>query len=152
MSGGNDEKKRYLKDYFSWNPHAESVKDELFHGSDFFDPRDLVLVKYEMLRRARIDGLSVVQAAAAFGFSRSAFYKAQSAWEEAGMVGLLPSRPGPRGGHKLTDQVMDFVEVVRATENGLSTAQLVDRIEDEFHMQVHPRSVERARKRREKKE
>ena len=114
MSDASKEKERHLKRYFAWNPNANRVQDELFQQSEFFDPSDLMLVKYEMLRRVRMDGISVVQAAAAFGFSRSAFYKAENAWSEAGMVGLLPSRPGPRGGHKLTDEVMDFMEMERA--------------------------------------
>ena len=152
MSDASKEKERHLKRYFAWNPNANRVQDELFQQSEFFDPSDLMLVKYEMLRRVRMDGISVVQAAAAFGFSRSAFYKAENAWSDAGMVGLLPSRPGPRGGHKLTDEVMNFMEMERAAGTGLSTSQLVDRIHEEFDVRVHRRSVERARKRREKKE
>ena len=36
------------------------VRDPLFtSGSPFFDPRDLVQVKYELLRRVRVDGDSV---------------------------------------------------------------------------------------------
>ncbi len=152
MSDASKEKERHLKRYFTWNPNADRVQDELFQQSEFFDPCDLMLVKYEMLRRVRMDGVSVVQAAAAFGFSRSAFYKAETAWSEGGMVGLLPSRPGPRGGHKLTDEVLDFIETVHAREEGVSTSQLVDRIEDVFDVRVHRRSLERARKRWEKKE
>jgi hypothetical protein len=33
-------------------------------------PRDLVQVKYEMLRRVRVDGHSVSQSATGFGLSR----------------------------------------------------------------------------------
>jgi len=32
------------------NPHPENVTDPVFHGSDFFEARDLVQLKYEMLR------------------------------------------------------------------------------------------------------
>ncbi len=48
--------------------HPETVTDPLFQNSDFFDPRDLVQVKYEMLRRALIDKASITDAASAFGF------------------------------------------------------------------------------------
>lgn len=38
------------------NPRPEAVSDPLFAGSEFFDARDLVQVKYEMVRRVQIDG------------------------------------------------------------------------------------------------
>jgi len=41
------------------NPHPESVLDEAFDGSEFLDARDMVQVKYEMVRRVRVDGASV---------------------------------------------------------------------------------------------
>ena len=33
------------------HPHPEHVTDDLFVTREFFDPRDVVQVKYEMLRR-----------------------------------------------------------------------------------------------------
>jgi hypothetical protein len=56
------------------NPHPDVVTDSLFRTGDFFDPDDLVQVKYEMLRRVRLDKQSVSQSASAFGFSRPTFY------------------------------------------------------------------------------
>ena len=41
------------------NPHPERVTDELFQTREFFDPRDRVRVKYEMLRRVETEGLPV---------------------------------------------------------------------------------------------
>ena len=90
MDDHTDAKARVLKEYGALNLRAEEVTDELFCQNEFFDARDLVLVKYEMLRRVRIDGQSVTQAARAFGFSRVAFYQAQAAFEEHGLVGLIP--------------------------------------------------------------
>jgi len=40
--------------------------------------RDVVQVKYEMLRRVRVDQVPMARAARAFGFSRPAFYQAQA--------------------------------------------------------------------------
>ena len=45
-----DAKNRALKEHGCLNPHAETVRDELFVSNAFFDPRDLLQVKYEMLR------------------------------------------------------------------------------------------------------
>jgi len=37
------------------HPHPAAVIAPLFQDSDFFDPADLVQVKYEMLRRVLVD-------------------------------------------------------------------------------------------------
>ena len=52
------------------NARPEDITDDLFSGSAFFDPRDLLQIKYEMLRRVRQDGVPVSKAAKMFGFSR----------------------------------------------------------------------------------
>ena len=91
----SDEKLALLRQSHTLHPHPETVRDPLFtSGSPFFDPRDLVQVKYELLRRVRVDGSSVAQATALFALSRPTFYAAQAAWEQAGIAGLLPQPLG----------------------------------------------------------
>ena len=68
----------------------------LFQGSDFFDPDDMVQVKYEMLRQVHVDNQPVSQAAREFGFSRPSFYQANSSFAKAGLAGLAPLKRGPR--------------------------------------------------------
>jgi hypothetical protein len=106
------------------NLRAERVTDEQFQQDEFFDPRDLVQVKYEMVRRAL---------------------------EAEGLAGLVPKPPGPKGAHKLTEEVMEFVEGLREGSPGLGSEELAHRIGERFGRSVHPRSVERALERREKK-
>src|ERR1039457_7294079 len=77
-----DAKLRTLHQQGTLNPRPKEVRDELCRQDDFFDPRDLVQVKYEMLRRVQSEGKSVTDAAANFGFSRPSFYKALSAFEQ----------------------------------------------------------------------
>ena len=73
-----DPKSQALQQQGCLHPHPEQVTDELFQTREFFDPRDLVQVKYEMLRRVESEGLPVSRSAAAFGFSRPSFYQAQA--------------------------------------------------------------------------
>ena len=92
-----DAKLAALAESGTTNPHPEAVRDPAFVDSDFFDPRDLVQVKYEMLRRVHIERKSIAEAAALFGLSRPTFYKAQADFERAGLMGLLPvKRARPR--------------------------------------------------------
>src|SRR5918996_4977047 len=108
MARGEDPKVGALRAERSLNPRPEAVSDERFSASEFMDARDLVQVKYEMVRRARVDGEPVGRAAAEFGFSRPSFYAAERALDEGGLAGLVPARPGPRGGHKLTGEGVAF--------------------------------------------
>jgi hypothetical protein len=48
-----DLKERALEEAGVLNPDPESVTDGRFRSQEFFDPRDLVQVKYEMVRRVR---------------------------------------------------------------------------------------------------
>ena len=105
-----DPKLDALRQHGSLNPHPERVSDPLFAAADFFDARDLVQVKYEMLRRVRVEGHSVGPSAAAFGFSRPSFYQAQAALQRGGLAGLVPKKPGPRRAHKLSTEVVDFLQ------------------------------------------
>jgi len=109
----SDEKFTILRQSHTLHPHPDQVRDPLFlSGSPFFDPRDLVQVKYELLRRVRVDGYSVAQATSLFALSRPTFYAAHAAWEQAGIAGLLPQPTGPRHAHKLTEELIGLASVV----------------------------------------
>ena len=138
-----------LRASHSLHLHPENVQDELFR-QEFFDPCDLVQVKYEMLRRVQVDGHPVQHTAHAFGFSRPTFYEAQTAYERSGLVGLLPAKRGPRRAHKLSESVMAFVMKELAADPSPSPAELVRLIKQRFSFTVHPRSLQRALARRKK--
>lgn len=130
------------------HPHPEQVSDPTFLAEEFFDARDVVQVKYEMIRRVSVDGDSVTTAAAAFGYSRPSYYAAAAALAQSGLEGLVAAKPGPRAGHKLTDAVLTWAEQQLAADPDLRPAGLVEPIAERFAVHVHPRSVERALSRR----
>jgi transposase len=151
MAKSNSSKTDTLRNQGVLNPHPEKVKDSLFDEFDFFDARDLVQVKYEMVRRVQVDGEPVSHSAAAFGFSRPSFYQAQAALEEGGLAALVPKKRGPRRSHKLSTEVMDFLLQELAEDASLRSGELVDRVGARFGIKVHPRSIERALAREKKK-
>jgi transposase len=151
MDERQDSKRKALREHGTLNARASEVKDPLFQNSDFFDPQDLVLVKYEMLRRVRVEGSSVAAAAKAFGFSRVAFYQAMAAFQKEGLPGLLPRRRGPKAANKLTDAVLEFIDRQRAGDSNLRVPQLAVILRRRLHLAVHPRSIERALARRAKR-
>ena len=91
-----DQKTLELKRAGTLNPRPGSVSDTLFKENPFFDPKDLLQVRYEMLRRHNVEGVSIVDVAAKFGVSRPTVYQAHAAFLEAGLSGLLPLHRGPK--------------------------------------------------------
>jgi len=140
-----------LREHGCLNPRPESVNDELFVTTDFFDPHDLLQVKYEMVRRVCVEGQQVSVAARVFGCSRPTVYQALSAFEQGGLAALRPQRPGPRRAHKLSEEVVDFLESVLADTPQLRVGELAVAVRERFGLSIHPRSVQRALVRREKK-
>ena len=140
-----------LREHGCLHPHPEKVVDEVFAANEFFDPRDLVQVKYEMLRRVRFDGQTVSQAATSFGLSRPSYYQALAAFETGGLPGLLRRKPGPRRAHKLSKDVVAELEAALATQPDIGLQDLVSLIQERFGVLVHPRSIQRALARQEKK-
>jgi transposase len=146
-----DDKGSALRRHHAFNPRPQAVTDAAFiSGNAFFDARDLVQVKYEMLRRVREDGQAVSRTATDFGFSRPSFYQTQAVFDAEGLPGLVPQRPGPKRAHKLSEEVVDRLEHALKAEPSLNSAQLAQRLEDDLGLRVHPRSVERALGRRKK--
>jgi len=146
-----DGKTEALRAQGALHPHPDTVRDPVFGAHEFFDPRDLVQVKYEMLRRVDIDGQPVTQTTEAFGCSRPTFYQAHAAFKAHGLPGLVPRKRGPRGAHKLDDAVMAFVHGLRADDPTLSVMALVAHIRRRFGLAIHRRTLERAVRREEKK-
>jgi len=141
----SDDKRQALRAQRALHPHPERVSDELFQGTNpFFDPHDLVQVKYEMLRRVEQNQRPVVETARAFGFSRPIFYQARGAFEAAGLPGLQRQQPGPRRRHKLKPEVLEFLQQAWAEHPGVGARQLARELQKRFDLQVHPRSIERA--------
>jgi len=132
------------------NPHPEAVRDPLFTSNPFFDPKDLVQVRYEMVRRHDAEGMSISDVATSFGVSRPTFYKAQSAVVASGLAGLVPRPRGPKGGHKISAEVVDFVTNLQAEQPDLTTPQCVAAVDARFGVKVHRRSLERAMARKKK--
>ena len=76
--------------------------------------------------------------------SRPTFYQALEAFTRDGLTGLLPRQRGPKGAHKLTDEVMAFIARRQAEDPGLHARALAVALREGLHVVVHPRSIERA--------
>lgn len=125
------------------NGKPQAVKDPLFRTGSFFDPRDLLQVRYEMVRRHLVEDEPVANAAQLFGVSLPTAYQAQTAFKAGGLVALLPKRRGPKHGHKLTPEVLLHIERRRREQPTLRAGDLLPELQRTFGLTIHRRSLER---------
>jgi len=144
QDAGKRLKAKALLDEGTLNSSPQRVKDPKFQEGEFFDPRDVVQVKYEMLRRVVVENSSVVHAAEEYGFSRPTYYQAKANYHEAGIAGLVHRKRGPRGRHKLTGEVLSFLERQVTAGQPIRARELATLVQREFDLDVHPRTIERA--------
>ena len=139
-----DPKAEALRESRTLNPRPEEVTDEAFASSDFFDARDLVQVKYEMLRRASVEKASVTDVSDEYGVSRPTYYQAKADFEDGGVAGLVPKKRGPRGPHKIQGEVLAFLKAQICPGEPIRARELAKLVQKELGLDVHPRTIERA--------
>lgn len=147
----NSGKLDVLRQTGTLHPHPQLVTDPLFQEQPFFDARDLMQVKYELLRKVEIDGTPVSSAVTAFGLSRPSYYQARSAFEEGGLASLAPQKRGPRGAHKFSAEVLEFLGQLRTEQPAMNYEEMAERVRQRFGITVNPRSIERHLRRGQKK-
>jgi transposase len=144
--GSKRSKTDALREEGTLNPTPEKVRDPKFRESEFFDPRDAVQVKYEMLRRVSADNASVTEVSDEYGVSRPTYYQAKVNFDSAGIAGLVPKKPGPRAPHKIHGAVLAFLQARLVPGEPVRARELARLIRTELGIEVHPRTIERALK------
>lgn len=145
-SGSKRSKTDALLEEGTLNPAPHKVRDPKFHGSEFFDPQDAVQVRYELLRRVSIDKVTVTEASEEYGVSRPTYYQAKANFDAAGIAGLVPAKPGPRGPHKLDEDVLTFLQGQLVPGEPVRARELARLIHRDLNIELHPRTIERALK------
>jgi|SRR6516164_138951 len=140
----NPKKIQALRSSGALNRHPEKVRHPLFCEHDFFDPHDMVQLKYETVRAIELDSRPIAQAALDFGLSRPTIYEARANLHQAGVEGLLPQKRGPKKPRKLTAEVRRYLEELVGSAPDLKAAVLVQRVRRRFGIVLHPRTVEKA--------
>lgn len=138
-----DAKLAALKASGTLNRNPQAVVDPLFRDSGFFDPHDLLQVRYEMVRRHRAEAVPVVNTAQLFGVSLPTAYQADAAFEAEGIGGLLPKRRGPKQGHKLTPEILSHIVQRQRERPDWRTVDLLAELRRVFGLTIHRRSLER---------
>jgi len=143
---------RALKKNGTFNPNWKLVRDDLFLKNSFFDPNDIMQVKYEMLRKIHKENIPVINAAKIFGMTRQNYYKFKNYFESEGIVGLKPQKRGPKQAYKLTQKIITFIEKIINDIPKITNEQIVQKIETEFKVTFHTRTIERYFKNKKKQQ
>jgi len=144
MTPDSTVKRQALEAAGTFNPRFAQVSHGLFRESAFFDPRDLLQLKYEAVRAIQADGRPIARAAAEFGLSRPTLYQAQRQFQAEGLEGLHPHKRGPKSAHKLTAEVRAHLQTWATAEPQLTAHELARRLRQQLRVKVHPRTIEKA--------
>jgi transposase len=143
-SRSNPPKVETLREEGTLNPTPDEVHDPKFQENGFFDPHDIVQVKYEMLRRVSVENASVSAATEEYGVSRPTYYQTKASFDKGGVAGLVPQKRGPRGPHKLRGQALAFVQQQLVAGEPVRARELAKLVRQKFDLNIHPRTIERA--------
>jgi transposase len=138
-----DKKEEFLEAAGVLNPKPEEVEDQKFSLPGFFDPRDKVQVKYEMLRAHEVDSESISEAAPRFGYTRESFYTSKERFETEGIPGLVDRKRGRKGPDKLTEEILEFLRQSKRQDPRLSGARLCEMVTQRYGVKLHKRTVEK---------
>jgi len=143
-SRSKSQKLEALREEGTLNPTPDEVRDPKFQENEFFDPHDIVQVKYEMLRRLSVEKASVSAATVEYGVSRPTYYQTKASFDNGGVAGLVPEKRGPRGPHKLRGQALAFVQQQLVAGEPVRARELAKLVRQKFDLDIHPRTIERA--------
>jgi transposase len=135
-------KEEALKENGTYNANHKNVKNRLFANSQFFDARDIVQVKYEMLREALHGGKPVTQVSKEYGFSREAFYENKRVFEKEGITALIPKKKGPKGSHKLNSG-KSFIKEYLEKKPDAKSPELAAQLEVQTGIKLSSRTIQR---------
>jgi transposase len=136
-------KRAFLEAAGALHPHPERVRAGPFLSHRFFDPRDKVQVKYEMVRAHAVEREPIARVARTFGVTRETVYATSRRLARRGLLGLADQKRGRKGPVKVTPAIRDFAVSAKRRDPTLASQTLAEQIATEFGVIVHRKTVER---------
>lgn len=130
----------------TYNKNHSKVLNDKFRNDPFYDPMDIVQVKYEMLRTAKCNERSIARIADEFGFSRAAFYKIKASYDANGITALVPGKCGPRRARKLTVEYQNYIDRHMKENPKANSAEIVQYLKQETGIKISTRTIDRYRR------
>ena len=137
------DKEEWLKETRTFNRNHDKINDNLFAESDMLDARDLLQVRYEMVRAVKIDKSSATEVAQRFGVSESTLNRNIRALNEGGVIALIPESKGPKGQYSLDEDELKFIDSYLEAHPDATGGQVYSALLKEKQSTVSKRTVER---------
>lgn len=147
------EKKETLRLMGALNKNSKKIKFDLFKtNKNFFDSKDKIQVKYEMLRAVQVDGYSITDISKLFDYSRETYYTVARDFELEGCIGLLDHAQGKRKPEKLQKEIVEFIVLERQKDPKKNSGYCIaEKVYENFHIKIHPRTIYKVIKKNEYK-
>lgn len=129
----------------TYNAGHEAVRADQFSHGVFFDARDAVQVKYEMVRSVARRELTVTAASALYGLSRQTCHKCLRAVEREGIAGLMPKKRGPKDGYKFGADAKRYVDGYLLDHPDAGNGEVAAALKADTGVDVHSRTIARYR-------
>ena len=142
------EKKEILMKNGTFNKNYKKVTEEKFSEGGFYDPMDIVQVRYEMIKETERGGKTIDRISNAYGYSRASYYHIRDNFNKNGMSALIPERTGPKDASKLTGDLREFINEYIGRAPSASSSKIAKAIEQSKGVSVSKRTVERFRRKK----
>ena len=132
-----------LKGGGCFNPNYANVTASIFNKTPFFDKRDIVQVKYEMIRAASNDEGTITKISNDYGFSRNSYYQISKTFHNGGLCALVPKKVGPKKPHKLSAEVAAFIDSFLEGSPNTKVKEISVAIKTSMGIDIHTRTIYR---------
>jgi transposase len=129
----------------TYNKNYKKITNTKFVTNSFYDPMDIVQVKYEMLKEIIDSKQSIKRISKEFGFSRTSFYKIKEAYESRGLSALIPQKTGPKKPKKLTEFYQEYIDEYIVKNPKASSNEVTEILKKDTGISINKRTVERYR-------
>jgi len=151
MDERQDSKSGALREHGALHARPGQVHDPLFQHSEFFDPRDLVLVKVRDASPCASGGAVGHGRGQVFWLLAGGVLPGDGAFQKEGLPACCPAAAVPSRPASSPRRSWKFVDRQRAADGSLRAPELARMIQEHVGVSAHPRSIERALARRSKK-
>lgn len=139
------DKKDILIKNGTYNKNHDKVQKKAFQEDEFYDPMDVVQVRYEMIKDASGGGRAIEQVTSEYGYSRASYYHIMDNFKKGGMLALVPEKTGPKTARKLTDDLREYVTKYIEANPSASSSKIASEIQRNKGIAISKRTIERFR-------
>ena len=137
------DKESRLKESNTYNPKSDMITASIFANNQLMDPKDLLQVRYELVRAIKCESKPIREICSEYGVSVSTARRYAEDLKKGGLIALVPEQKGPSGPTKLTKEASDFIDAYRKKNPESSGGKIHSALESKLHTGVSKRTVER---------